>query len=160
MDVLLVIRHGKAERDSPTGRDRDRPLNARGMKQARWLGEQLANSDRLRPQRLLSSHYVRTMQTAEAIGEVLGIEHEPEERLSLDFGVADTIEVALEAFSDQVPSVVAVVGHQPAMERVIATLTAGPTSIGPRVRTGTCFILEREHAEAHWSLVGELRRAD
>ena len=70
---LVIARHGKAEQDSPTGRDADRRLTLRGENQARWLGETLLATG-FRDALVLTSQAERARRTAEILCEVLGIE--------------------------------------------------------------------------------------
>jgi phosphohistidine phosphatase SixA len=64
---LLLVRHGRAgDRAKWTGADRDRPLDGRGRRQAQWLVEALAEFP---IHRILSSPYVRCVQTVEPLAE-------------------------------------------------------------------------------------------
>ena len=58
MRHLMLLRHAKTERDSPTGNDRDRRLNARGREDAPTLGRYLA-AHRIVPQCVLVSPATR-----------------------------------------------------------------------------------------------------
>lgn len=62
MRHLLLMRHAKTERDSPTGKDRDRRLDDRGRNDARDMGSYLARQDLL-PDLALVSTAVRARQT-------------------------------------------------------------------------------------------------
>lgn len=68
---LLILRHAKSDwtRD---GDDFDRPLNARGRRDAPRMGAWLAAQD-LIPDRVLSSPARRARQTVEAVAETLSI---------------------------------------------------------------------------------------
>jgi broad specificity phosphatase PhoE len=66
---LLVVRHGSAgERAGWSGDDRDRPLDATGLRQAEWIAAQLAG-DGVR--RVLSSPFARCVQTVGPLAERL-----------------------------------------------------------------------------------------
>lgn len=68
---LLVVRHANAGRRSAyKGDDRLRPLSSRGNARAAALVPLLRP---YRPQRILSSPYVRCRQTVEPIAEALGL---------------------------------------------------------------------------------------
>src|SRR5690606_11980576 len=81
--IIWIVRHGKAEQRSPSGADFDRPLRPRGVRQARWLGEQLATRDDA-PARLISSRAERARRTAELVAEALSAEVEFDDRLLVD----------------------------------------------------------------------------
>jgi len=71
MHRLILMRHATAERDAPTGRDRDRPLSAAGRSDAVLMGRALAERG-LRPDRALVSAAVRTRQTWDGLHDALG----------------------------------------------------------------------------------------
>ena len=66
MRHLMLLRHAKTEKDSPSGHDRDRRLNARGRDDAPTLGRYLA-AHRLLPQRVLVSPATRARETWELL---------------------------------------------------------------------------------------------
>jgi phosphohistidine phosphatase len=63
MRRLLLLRHAKTERDSPSRSDRDRPLAARGRNDAAELGAWLFEERSLLPDRALISTAVRARET-------------------------------------------------------------------------------------------------
>lgn len=77
---LVLIRHAKSSRDDPVPDDFDRPLNARGKRDALEMGGRL----RLRgciPDLVLSSPAKRARKTARRIAHALGY---PKGKVSLD----------------------------------------------------------------------------
>jgi phosphohistidine phosphatase SixA len=79
---LLVVRHASAgDRSAWIGDDRLRPLDDRGLAQARWLRDELSAS---RPTRVISSPYARCTQTVAPLAETIGVD--VEERLELAEG--------------------------------------------------------------------------
>ena len=82
MDRLILFRHAKAERDSESGDDFDRPLAPRGRSEAKAMGEQLAALG-FRPDLVLISPALRTRETWELAAEALppGVETCLEPRL-------------------------------------------------------------------------------
>ena len=70
MRHLMLLRHAKTERDSPTGNDRDRRLNARGHDDAPTLGRYLA-AHRLVPQCVLVSPATRARETWDLVKDEL-----------------------------------------------------------------------------------------
>jgi len=70
---LILVRHGESEgnRDRTFTQNPDVPLTALGRRQARATADLVAA--RFRPSRLVASPFTRARQTAEIIGEVLGL---------------------------------------------------------------------------------------
>ncbi len=87
---LLFVRHAHAGRRSAyKGDDRTRPLSKRGAAQARGLVPLLSEH---RPQRVLSSPYVRCCETVQPTAEALGLAVESIEELAEGHG-PDTIQL-------------------------------------------------------------------
>ena len=90
--VIYLVRHAKAgERRVWTGDDLDRPLSKTGWKQAHALGKRLAKKS---VSELVSSPYVRCIQTLEPLAIAVGTEVRPDDRLVEDApfeGVLDLI---------------------------------------------------------------------
>ncbi len=64
--TLILMRHAKSSWDDPFLSDFDRPLNARGARSAKALGDWLRNQDLL-PDQVISSSSTRTGQTFEGL---------------------------------------------------------------------------------------------
>ena len=119
MTTLVLVRHAKSDWGSPALDDHDRPLNARGLRDAPALARRLAVSG-VRPQALLSSTALRARTTAAFFGEGLGLEPELDPELygapaSRIFGAAVARGV------DRV----AVVAHDPGMTVLAERLSGG-----------------------------------
>jgi phosphohistidine phosphatase len=126
MRHLMLLRHAKTERDSPTGNDRDRRLNERGRDDAPTLGRYLA-THRLAPQSVLVSPATRARETWEFMKDELPgrPRHEIVEQL---YG-ADTTELlhivrvagqlAPRANADRLM----IVGHNPGLHEFALALT-------------------------------------
>jgi 8-oxo-(d)GTP phosphatase len=85
---LLLVRHGHAGRRSAyKGDDRARPLSKRGQAQAQALVPVLTS---YRPQRILSSPYVRCCETVRPTAEALGLAVESIDELAEGHG-ADAV---------------------------------------------------------------------
>jgi 8-oxo-dGTP diphosphatase len=81
---ILLVRHGHAGRRSAyKGDDRTRPLSKRGQAQARALVPLLSAH---RPQRILSSPYVRCCETVQPTAVALGLPVESIEELAEGHG--------------------------------------------------------------------------
>ena len=77
---ILLVRHGHAgSRASWDGPDRDRPLSSKGRAQARSIA---TNLEKYCPVRLLSSPYVRCLETLAPLAAELGLEVEAVEELA------------------------------------------------------------------------------
>ena len=82
MGHLYVVRHAKAgERRLWTDDDIKRPLSKKGWKQSELLGKRIAKHS---PTALISSPYVRCIQTLEPLGKIIGCKVEIDERLRED----------------------------------------------------------------------------
>lgn len=80
--VIHLVRHAKAgERRKWNGDDVDRPLSKAGWHQAEALAERLAPR---RPSVLISSPYLRCIQTLEPLGAATGLEVIIDQRLCED----------------------------------------------------------------------------
>ena len=77
----MLVRHAHASaRKEWSGDDRLRPLSANGLRQAEGLIAVFGNF--ARPSRVLSSPYLRCMQTVDALAHAHHLEVEPEEDLA------------------------------------------------------------------------------
>ena len=87
--LVVLVRHGTAgDRASWGGDDRLRPLDDAGSRQAAALPEALAT---LRVTRILTSPYVRCVQTVEPLAAALGMEPEQVESLAEGAARADVL---------------------------------------------------------------------
>ena len=122
MKTLLVLRHAKSSWNDPVLDDHARPLNKRGQRDARRMGE-LVREYGLIPDVVLSSDAVRARLTAEAVaetaryvGEILLDPHlymaSPADILSLLPTVRENAETVM------------IVGHNPGFEKLVEQLTS------------------------------------
>jgi phosphohistidine phosphatase SixA len=81
---LVLVRHGHAEpKQVWLGQDVDRPLVARGRRQAELLARNLV---KLRPTRIISSPSLRCLQTVQPLGRRSGLDVEVLSWLGTDAG--------------------------------------------------------------------------
>ncbi len=135
---IILIRHGKAQRNSDSGRDEDRRLKPRGERQAKWLGQQL-KAAKLVPKVLLHSPLHRAVQTASRINEHFECEVDETDALSLTGsprGVIDLIRTRRDA------GVIALVGHNPQLEELAKLMAPQFRKNGVELRTGEALIIE------------------
>ena len=140
---LVIVRHGKAEADSESGRDEDRRLRKRGERQARWLGEYFRARA---PALILTSGHERARATATIIHERTGVPLTIERRLELGHSASH----ALDAVADHQTSDdggLMVVGHNPQLGQLVWILTQGPPVESASLRTGEAVELEIDPAD-------------
>ena len=122
MKTLLVLRHAKSSRDDPSLDDRDRPLAARGERDAPRMGR-LVRDEQLSPDLVVCSDAVRARQTAEAMAEAAGysgtilLEHR------LYAAEAGGILAVLREVVEPDLGTVMIVGHNPGLEDLVSALT-------------------------------------
>jgi phosphohistidine phosphatase len=117
MDRLILLRHGKAEADAPTGQDFDRALTGRGRRDAALVARELAGAGQT-PDLALVSPAVRAKETWEQAAPFFPnaqVEWTPALYHIDPQGILDL------AF-DQAPSVVMVVGHNPGLGELASFL--------------------------------------
>jgi phosphohistidine phosphatase len=117
MDRLILLRHGKAEADAPTGQDFDRALTGRGRRDAVLVARELAGAGQA-PDLALVSPAARAKETWEQASPFFPharVEWTPALYHIDPQGILDL------AF-DQAPSVVMVVGHNPGLGDLAAFL--------------------------------------
>jgi phosphohistidine phosphatase len=146
--TLSLIRHAKSSWKYPGLDDRDRPLNARGVRDSALMGMVLSQRG-FSPARMMTSPALRAIRTAEAIASAIGY---PVTDLILDrrlyhagpsqlLGLVKTFEDELEW--------VACVGHNPGFTELVNQLVGnGPDNVA------TCAIAEIRFHSAHWNDVG------
>jgi phosphohistidine phosphatase len=120
-NTLLLIRHAKAVGEAAS--DAERPLSPRGIRDARVAGQWLADHA-LVPDLVLLSPARRARQTWEEISPRLAAEP----AVSIDARIYEnTLESLLDVLGDagHDQRCVAVVGHNPSMHALAATLAAG-----------------------------------
>ncbi|MBU0495276.1 MAG: histidine phosphatase family protein [Chloroflexi bacterium] len=71
MKTLILVRHAKSSWQHPGLTDHDRPLNARGRRDAPIMGQRLAQRG-VSPDLLITSPAVRTQATVAAIAQTIG----------------------------------------------------------------------------------------
>jgi 8-oxo-(d)GTP phosphatase len=138
--ALYVVRHAKAGiRAAWSGPDEERPLTRRGRKQARRLVERFQG---LEIRRILSSPFLRCVQTVEPLGEARGLAVEAIPELREGASVEELLGAL--ASLDEGPTVVC--GHGTEIRSMIDRLEAGGATIeGARgIAKGSVWVLDRE----------------
>ena len=151
MKTLILVRHAKSSWKDLTLRDRDRPLNGRGKRDAPKMGNRLKKKE-VRPQLLVSSPAERALATAKAIAERIGY---PEERIVVKnklygAGVSEWLEVVKGLADDQ--QRVMLFGHNPGLTEVVNQL--GTRSLA---NVPTCGVVAFDFDVDRWSEVPKSR---
>ncbi len=148
MKTLLLLRHAKSSWDSPAARDFDRPLASRGERDAPRMGKALRASG-VELDLVVCSTATRARQTAELAlaaakydGELRHDDAIYEASLRDLFGVLHGLPDSAET--------VALVGHNPGFEDLLATL-CGTESSPAHVRVPTATLACIELDVDSWS---------
>jgi phosphohistidine phosphatase len=117
MDRLILLRHGKAEADAPTGQDFDRALTGRGRRDVALVARELAEGG-LGPDLALVSPAVRAKETWEQAAPFF-----PDAQLQWAPALYHIDpQGVLDLAFDQAPRTVMVVGHNPGLGELAAFL--------------------------------------
>lgn len=157
--LVWIIRHGKAERESDTGRDEDRALKKRGRRQAAHIGAEFAGRDDA-PARLITSPFTRARQTAETIAETTGAPVEFESALESGRGAASVIALIESLAANGTDAAVALVGHNPELSQVVSSMAGAGAIEGDWIRTGQAVGLELEAPDTRAMIVDVIRLDD
>lgn len=145
---LVLIRHAKSSRDDPALDDFDRPLSARGKRDAPEMGERLRVRGCI-PDLLLSSPAKRAWKTARRIAAALGY---PKGKVSLDARLyllgAEDLGSLVREIPDESKRVF-LVGHNPDITEFAAWLSGENLGNIP-----TCGVVALRMNVAAWSAIG------
>jgi phosphohistidine phosphatase len=122
MKTLLILRHAKSSWDDASLDDRDRPLNARGRRDAPRIGE-LLHDEQLIPDVIITSDAVRAHSTADAVAAASGYQRDLEVEPLLYHAAPEDILAVLQSVADADARSVMIVGHNPGLEDFVAQLT-------------------------------------
>lgn len=135
---LIVMRHAKSSWDAPARTDHERPLNARGQRDAPRVGEALAQLGWV-PDLVLSSDSLRTRETM--AGMIGAFARVPDVKFLPSFYHAGPA-----AAEREVPLVkkgvgcLLLLGHNPGWEDLVHTLSGREIAM----KTATAALLKRE----------------
>ncbi len=146
---LSLLRHAHAgDSELWDGPDELRPLTEKGRRQAARLGHLLAAAG-FSPDALLASPLTRARETAEIVGDLLGVRTHLEPRLGEPLDLAMLDRILEDAASPRRP---VLVGHDPDFSELLTELVGG----GPIVmRKGALARVDVERPLA--AATGELR---
>lgn len=147
MKTLLILRHAKSSWENNELSDHDRPLNARGLRDAPNVGKWLRNEG-LIPDAVLSSTAKRARQTAEAVAEESGCAGELQLCGELYEGGPEAYLEAIRCLPSGVDCAL-VVGHNPDLEELVDILT------GESVRLPTAALAHLQLDIQGWQELNE-----
>ena len=136
MKHLILMRHAKAEKDSPSGEDLDRPLAERGLDEATSVAEAM-KAYGLKPDFAIVSPACRTRQTFEQVRGVFGDIPVFMDKAFYNAG-AQALRTAIEAH-EEAGVCILVVAHNPGIQYLAADyMFEGAASAGAieKVRGG------------------------
>ncbi len=122
MKTLYIARHAKSSWDDPTLSDYNRPLNARGERDAPRMADAL-HQHNVQPDRILTSSALRARTTAEIYHETLGGILQEDDRI-YEASATALLYLALELL-DSVESLM-IVGHNPGLTELTNLLGDAP----------------------------------
>jgi phosphohistidine phosphatase len=127
MKTLLLLRHAKSSWKDTDVRDFDRPLNQRGLKTAPAVGR-LIRKRKLEPSLVLSSPAERARQTTQLVIEAARLKTELryDERI---YEATGTRLFEIVAQIEDEANIAMLVGHNPGLEELLATLTGDARSL-------------------------------
>ena len=126
MKTLSLLRHAKSSWDDPVQRDYDRPLNARGKRAARTIGQWMARQ-RLAFDAVIASSATRVQEPLAFVGEGRGEPFDPiwDKRIYMA-SAASLFDIVRET-GDDIGHLL-LVGHNPGLEELLLLATEGEQS--------------------------------
>jgi phosphohistidine phosphatase len=121
LKTLMLLRHAKSDWDDPSLRDFDRPLAARGKRDAPRIGKAIKKRGTI-PDIIISSPAVRAVQTIEAVVQSAGLQISPRLEESIYGAVASDLMKLIRQLPDS-SNCALLVGHNPTFEQLLARLT-------------------------------------
>ena len=121
MKRLLILRHAKSSWADSSQEDWQRPLNARGVRDAPRAGEWLRQRA-IVPDLIVTSDAVRARTTAQAVANAAGYSGELVTEPSLYHAKPEDVIAVLNGVADQARTVM-IVGHNPGLEDLVLLLS-------------------------------------
>jgi phosphohistidine phosphatase len=156
MPIVSLLRHAKSNWDDPVERDFDRPLNGRGHRAARRMGDWLKESG-LRFDRVLASPALRVRQTVEGVEAGLGERLRP----GFDKRIYMASAAALFDIMRETPAGTAhllLIGHNPGLEDLLllaAAADGSPLRVEAERKYPTATFASLDFGDRDWAGFGE-----
>lgn len=155
--TLYLLRHAKSGWDDPVARDFDRPLNKRGEKAARTIGQWMA-ANGVAFEQVIASPAVRVIDTLDGVWAGYGRKMEPTWDRRVYLASSATLLDVLREVSDDHDSVM-MVGHNPGMEDVVFDLVpddgSSPLREEVEVKYPTAALAQLEIDIGSWGDIGK-----
>ncbi|MET0270842.1 MAG: histidine phosphatase family protein [Sphingomonas sp.] len=155
MKRLTLLRHAKSGWDEPVARDFDRPLNAKGRRAARRIGEWL-RQEGVRADHVVGSPAIRVVETLEELAVGLGETLAPAWDRRVYLASASTLLDVVQEAPDAADTLM-LVGHNPGLEDLALLLipdTDGARREEVEEKFPTAAIAEIEFDVDRWKDVG------
>lgn len=127
MKTLSLLRHAKSSWDDPVERDFDRPLNGRGHRAARRMGEWLREHEPSFDQ-VTASPALRIRQTIEGVEAGLNAKLKPAFDKRIYMASAASLFELIQETPDDVGHLL-LIGHNPGLEDLLLLATEGDSSV-------------------------------
>jgi len=116
---LYLMRHAKSDWHTPSTSDFDRPINLRGQKNAKRIGQWMVDNDFL-PEKIVSSPAVRARQTIELLIQQLDNERLNTVQFDKDLYLAsvETLIECIQLYKADLNSLM-LIAHNPGMEQLV-----------------------------------------
>ncbi len=155
--TLFLLRHAKSSWDDPVARDFDRPLNQRGEKAARTIGQWMA-ANGISFEHVIASPAVRVVETLDGVWAGYGRRIEPTWERRIYLASSATLLDVLREVSDGHGSVL-MVGHNPGMEDLVFDLVpddgSSPLRGEVEIKYPTAALAQIEIPIASWADIGK-----
>lgn len=148
MKMLLLLRHAKSDWDDPSLQDFDRPLAARGERDAPQIGKALRKRGDTLPDLIISSPAARAKATVKSVVKAAKVDT----HIQYDEGIYGASSAGLMKLVNRLPddsSCAMLVGHNPGFEDLVGRLS------GSHERMPTAALACLEFPVTSWSEVGE-----
>jgi phosphohistidine phosphatase len=153
MKTLILLRHAKSSWDDKVARDYDRPLNPKGQRAGRTVGQHLRSSG-FTYDAAVASPAIRVVETLAQVGDGYGHAIEPvwDRRIYLA-SAATLLDVVQEA--DDAVDTLLLAGHNPGLEDLVLALTpdrgGDPERDKVEEKFPTASIAELRFDVTHWA---------
>ena len=152
MKTLTLLRHAKSTWDDPVARDFDRPLNRRGRKAARRVGEEMRALN-LRFDAVIASPAVRVRETLAEVERGFGCDFRVTFEQAVYLAHPETLLELVRAADDAAASLL-LVGHNPGLESLAIDLAgAGALRAEIAVKYPTATLAEIALPALRWAEV-------
>ncbi len=145
MLTLTIVRHAKSSWDNRNQADFDRPLNARGRRDAPRMGERLNESGFI-PDDVVTSTAIRALETTHILCEKAGI---PANQIKTEPRIYEATLATLQSIVESRPDTsqhLMIIGHNPGLESLCNYTDPGSVPI-----MTTCNIAHYELAINTWN---------